>query len=207
MGIFDKITKIVGMVEKVGEIIDNVDEGNKSSNQNSSNNEKNAANKVKALVLSSVSRDVEAMEYADDCEYTITFKLNADFKEAKSHAGEVPMIYTYAPDSEYGEEGNMPCVTVQMDDEVYCAVEEFKEKGTFDGAIELIPLDGRFFFKAKREYYGDMMYFYGIDRCDGFWENNGLCMTYPKSYVGTENEVKLMNVLDEVARTYSEKKK
>jgi len=73
------------------------------------------------------------MEYANDCEYTITFKLNADFKEAKSHAGEVPMIYTYAPDSEYGEEGNMPCVTAQMDDEVIIDFEGFKDGVAFDG--------------------------------------------------------------------------
>lgn len=51
------------------------------------------------------------------------------------------------------------------------------------------------------------MYFYGLDRCDGFWENNGLCMVYPKRYVGTENEKKLMRVLDEVAESYREERK
>ena len=50
------------------------------------------------------------------------------------------------------------------------------------------------------------MYFYGMDRCQGFWENNGLCIVYPKSYVGTENEKKMMAVLDEVAESYCEKK-
>ena len=46
-----------------------------------------------------------------------------------------------------------------------------------------------------------MMYFYGFDRCNGFWENNGLCLVYPKAYVNTENELKLIGILDEVARS------
>ena len=50
------------------------------------------------------------------------------------------------------------------------------------------------------------MYFYGLDRCDGFWENNGLCMVYPQKYAGTDDEKRLMGVLDEVAATYKEEK-
>ncbi len=49
-----------------------------------------------------------------------------------------------------------------------------------------------------------MMYFYGLDRCDGSWENNGVCIVYQNEFVGTENEKKLMAVLDEVAESYSE---
>ena len=52
-----------------------------------------------------------------------------------------------------------------------------------------------------------MAYFYGIDRCDGFWLNNGICIVYPKSYVGTEDERKAMQVLDVVANSYVEIKK
>lgn len=47
--------------------------------------------------------------------------------------------------------------------------------------------------------------FYAMDRCDGFWENHGLCIVYPKSYTGTDKEVKLMSVLDEAADSYIEK--
>ena len=43
-----------------------------------------------------------------------------------------------------------------------------------------------------------------LDRLDGFWENNGICLVYPKSYVGTKDEKKLMQVLDEVAESYKE---
>lgn len=48
------------------------------------------------------------------------------------------------------------------------------------------------------------MYFYGLDRCDGAWENSGLCMVYPKAYVGTEDEAKLMQILDAAAASYRE---
>ena len=54
------------------------------------------------------------------------------------------------------------------------------------------------------EYFEDMVYFYGVDRCDGYWENNGLCMVYQKEYVGTENERTLMRILDEAAESYCE---
>jgi hypothetical protein len=68
-------------------------------------------------------------------------------------------------------------------------------------------LNGKFFFKAKKEYYGDMMYFYGFDRCDGFWENNGLCLVYPKSYVGTSDEEELIKMFDELVESYVEIRK
>lgn len=163
--------------------------------------------KLEDIVLASSSHIVEDEIYGDeDSKYLISFQVNDAFKEAKSHAGEADMLSTYAPEEEYGTEGAVPYLAVQMDDEVYCAVEEFKEKGTFTGAMEITPLSGNFYFKGKMEYYGDIMYFYGLDRSGGFWENNGLCMVYPKEYAGTENEQKLMRVLDEAAESYREEK-
>lgn len=63
------------------------------------------------------------------------------FKPAKSHAGEVELLCTYAPDTEYGEEGE-------------------------------------------------------------YWTKAGLCLVYEKAYVGTESEKKMMNILDEAARSF-----
>ena len=70
--------------------------------------------------------------------------------------------------------------------------------------MELTPLEGKFFFKVKMNYYNSIVYFYGLDRCDGFWKNNGLCMVYPKEYLNTESEAKLWRILDEAAQTYNE---
>lgn len=141
----------------------------------------------------------------EDRKYRISFWVNDAFKEAKSHS-DAEMLHTYAPADAYGSEGTFPYLAIQFDDEIYDAVEEFKETGTFSGAIELTALSGKFYFKAKMEYYGDMMYFYGLDRCDGAWENNGLCMVYQKAYMGTENERRLMQVLDEAAGSYREER-
>lgn len=162
------------------------------------------------IVLAPTSHTVEDEIYGDETDsgdyivYHVSFQVNDSFRETESHAGEVEMLHTYAPGSEYGEEGSYPYLAIQVDDSVYMAVEEFKEKGTITGALEMTPLSGKFYFKAKIEYYGDMMYFYGLDRCDGYWENSGLCMVYPKTYVGTENESKLMQILDEAAESYRE---
>lgn len=174
--------------------------------------ENNISNVKELIVLAPSSHTVEDEIYGEENDegeyivYRISFKVNDSFKEAKSHAGEVEMLNTYAPGSEYGEEGTYPYLAIQIDDAVYMAVEEFKEKGTFTGAMEITPLSGKFYFNAKMEYYGYIMYFYGMDRCDGIWENNGLCMVYPKAYAGTENEMKLMQVLDEAAESYCEEK-
>ena len=209
MGLFDKFKKVMDTVEKIGDIIETtVDTVNTVTTANTADSlNASQGNLVEELPLTSASRMVEDEECGDgDDEYKVTFQLNEDFRPADSHAGEVRFLHTYAPGEEYGEEGTRPYVAVLMDNDVYESVQEFKEKGTFAGAKELVALGGKFHFKAKKEYYGDMMYFYGIDRCQGFWENNGLCMVYPKSYVGTENEKKMMAVLDEAAETYCEEK-
>ena len=212
MGFFDKVVKVVDLISKAGEQIENVVESqkvaeNKNAVENQNSAENHQASKLEDIVISSSYHTVEEEEFAeDDSVYAISFSINDSFKEAESHAAEVIMLNTYAPDDEYGDEGKIPYVAIQVDDSVYEPVEEFKDTGTFKGAIELTPLSGKFYFKAKREYYGNIVYFYGLDRCDGFWQNNGLCMVYPKSYVGTENEVKLMRVLDEVAESYSERR-
>lgn len=166
-----------------------------------------AQNKVNDIVLARSSHIVKDEIYGDDdSRYILSFEVNDAFKEAKSHAGEVGMLSTYAPAGEYGTEGAVPYMAIQIDDEVYSAVEEFKEKGTFTRALEITKLSGKFYFKAKMEYYNNVMYFYGMDRCDGFWENSGLCIVYAKEYAGTQNEIKLMEVLDKAAESYREER-
>lgn len=54
------------------------------------------------------------------------------------------------------------------------------------------------------EYFDDMMYFYAFNANDkdDFLDMTGLCLVYQKEYVGTENEKKLMSVLDNAAKTF-----
>ena len=86
---------------------------------------------------------------------------------------------------------------------MYCAVEEYKAGKTFDGAISIEPQEGMFLFKAKRAYYDDRMYFYGFElENEEYWDKAGLCLVYPKEYIGTEDEEKLMQILDEAARSF-----
>lgn len=137
-------------------------------------------------------------------EYTgYGYVVNKSFKIAKSHAAEVDLLCTYAPKEDFGREGDIPYIAVQMDDEVYCAIEEYKENGTVEDVIYIEPLEGIFLFKAKKEYYGDIMYFYGFElENEEYWDKAGLCLVYPKEYVGTENEKKLMDVLDKAANSF-----
>ncbi|WP_297870700.1 hypothetical protein [uncultured Oscillibacter sp.] len=158
------------------------------------------------ILLAPSSHLAEEVFYGEDGEYRVSFRVNDAFRPAKSHAGEVEMLHTYAPDSEYGEEGACPSLAVQCDDEVYCAVEAYKETGTVPEALALTPLSGPFYFKARIEYYGNLMYFYGMDLCGGTLEHHGLCMVYPKALAGTEAEGKLTAVLDEAAESWSEER-
>jgi len=157
---------------------------------------------METMKLASVSRMIEE----DFLEYEVSYWVDAAFKPAKSHAGEVELLSTYAPDEEYGREGSVPYIAVQEDDAVFCAIEEFQENGTFHGAMELEPLSGKYLFRAKQEYYGDMMYFYGFECEDGYWQQAGLCLVYPKEFAGTESEKKLMEVLDEAAGSFEQKR-
>lgn len=194
MELFNKISKIINAIDTV-------------ANNEMTTKENNTTDGKEDIVLAPSSHIVEDDIYGDDDSvYHVSFKLNNAFKEASSHAGEVEMLNTYAPEDEYGEEGAYPYLAVQLDDAVYLAVEEYKKSGTFTGALDITPLNGKFYFKAKINYYEHIMYFYGLDRCDGFWENNGLCIVYPKVYAGTENEARLMQVLDEAAESYKEEK-
>ena len=158
---------------------------------------------MRTIKLASVSHMIED----DFSEYAAFYRVNAAFKPAKSHAGEVELLSTYAPDGEDGREGSIPYIAVQEDDAVFCAIEEFQENGTFEGAMEIEALSGKYLFRAKQQYYGDMMYFYGFVCEDGYWQQAGLCLVYPKEYAGTEDEKKLMEVLDEVAESFQQERK
>ena len=194
MELFNKISKIIKAMDT-------------AANNEMHREENNTMAVGEDIVLSSSSHIVEDDVYGNgDSVYHVSFQLNDTFKEAKSHVGEIELLNTYAPADEYGQEGTYPYLAIQLDDAVYRAVAEFKKSGTFTGALDITPLEGKFYFKAKMNYYQHMMYFYGLDRCDGFWENNGLCIVYPKSYAGTENEIRLMQVLDKAAESYQEKK-
>ena len=61
-------------------------------------------------------------------------------------------------------------------------------------------------FRAKRDYYGDMMYFYGFElEGEEYWDKAGLCLVYPKEYVGTKEEEKIMQILDEAAKSFGKR--
>lgn len=99
------------------------------------------------------------------------------------------MLHTYAPMNEYGEEGAIPYLAIQFDDEVYNAVEEFKEKGTFTDSIEITTLFHRFYFKAKMKYYEFIMSFYALDHCDGLGKQWSL-HCFPESVYRYKKRVK-----------------
>lgn len=165
---------------------------------------KHKVNKQGKEVVIEPANEVHAI-----CDEYIGYGYDVDeaFKPAKSHAGEVELLCTYAPDEEYGEEGATPYIAVQEDDKAYCAVEEYKESKTFDGAISIEPQEGLFLFRAKREYYGDIMYFYGFELGESeYWDKAGLCLVYAKEYVGTDSEERLQHILDEAAKRWGERK-
>lgn len=159
-------------------------------------------------IIAPVIEPVNEVHTISDEYISYGYDVDKAFKPTKSHAGEVALLCTYAPDDEDSDEGVTPYIAVMEDDKVYCAVEEYKESKTFDGAISIEPQDGMFLFRAKREYYGDIMYFYGFELEEGeYWDKAGLCLVYEKEYVGTEAEKRMMNILDEAARSFKKIRK
>ena len=161
---------------------------------------------MKNIILTNITEVISTEEFGEDFLYELSFSVDSSFQEAESHAAECVMLCTYAPGEDEGREGDIPYIAVLRDDYVYHAVESYKKTRKIPEAKELTPLSGRFLFKAKIDYYGDLMYFYGFDSCDGIGENHGLCLIYPKEYAGTENEKILMRLLDKTADSYKEEK-
>lgn len=132
----------------------------------------------------------------------LAYDIDTAFKQVRSHAGEVELVSVYAPDKEHGSEADEPYVAIQDDDVPYCAIDEYNENGTVKDAIELTPLEGKFLFKAKMDYFKELMYFYAFERAEDVFNQAGLCVVYPKSMQGTEDEKELMQLLDRVAESF-----
>lgn len=202
MGLFDGLKKVVDQLESVAR--DTIDDVTGTVNKAMDDHKNNTGGRFQ---LSGSKHWVEQTGYCDDdSEYEMKFFIDKAFENVDSCACEIEMVYVYAPNKQNIDETAKPYVAIFSENFAYQAVEEYKRGRTVSGATDLTPLNGRFYFKAKKEYHGDMIYFYGLDRFNGFWQNNALGVVYPKSYVGTIDEMKVMKMLDEVAESYTETK-
>lgn len=138
-----------------------------------------------------------------DIEVKATYEIPSDFEEFESHA-EPEMCYLYKfDDSDYSDiDLNKPYICITP--EFYDSVESFVNSGTVNGAISCEPVQiGKFFFKAKLNYRGEVVSLYGFKR--GSTEQNmALAMFYNPDVVGTPLETKLISILDHAAQTYTE---
>ncbi len=236
MGLFDKLKDITSAVSKVTDTARNVENLVKNPQDEAAriaeNAARRAANEAVNKAVNSVtqntagsnvnygvqqqqvslasSRTVTEEDCADDKDYIMTFSLSKDFVRFESHAGEVPVSFIYAPGkteetAEYSE--NEPCFGIYMDDSVYRAVESYKNTGIIPNAFETTPKEGNFLFSAKIPYHDGVIYFYGFDRCGGYWENNGIGVQYKRSIMGTPFESALVAAVDEAVRSYKEEVK
>lgn len=135
------------------------------------------------------------------------FMLCGDFVESKSHAGEVEILYVYAPDCDddyVGYSGAEPYFMITSGlDEICCSYDDFI--GINVDEIIKIDADDETEFYAEIDYYGDRMALYNFTRYLGNdKEYFTLCIVYSPDYVGTEYERHFMNVLKEAAETYRE---
>lgn len=199
------VASIIAKAEESRKFVPKSNKGKSSEIKKTSTDEK--------IILADTSHLAEDEFYGSgDSTYKVSFRINDSFCEFKSHAMEVAMLHVYAPgynpefDDDDIREDTVPSVSLLDDETIFEAVEDYKTKGTFDGAKELVPLSGMFRFKAKMPYYEHMMYFYAIDMCGGYLNNMGLCMIYPKSYENTDDEKKLISVLDKIAESYTEER-
>ena len=210
MSFFSSLKDIVDIVSKGAEIKDDIaDTINKGKQAIGKETEdKEAKSKI---ALSSVTHHLQWTNIGeDDSEYRIEYNVDSAFKEYDTHAAEATMSCLYSPDKDPytisdSELAMSPYIAVFSDDCVYCRTDEYKKTGSIKDAMEFATVnDSRFLFKAKVQNGNEVIYFYGFDSCDGYWANQGLGIAYHKSFLGTEDEKKLMRVLDDVAASYSE---
>ena len=160
--------------------------------------------KLPEIIVASGSHICEEDWDGENKVYHISFLVNDSFRPAKSHAAEVTALSTYSPGSEYGSEEDDIYICIMIDAGEYDVIDDFKEKGTVEGASYFQKLTGQFLFKARIKYYDSLMYFYALNMCDGFWDYSILAVSYPMEYDGTEDEQKLIKILDQAAESYKE---
>ena len=128
------------------------------------------------------------------------YEIDTSFKQIRSNAMEVEALAVYASEGRENKHSDVPCVMVLTDSGIYEAIETYNEKGLSEG---MKPANGMFLYKTLTEYYGDQLYYYAFEKDNkNSKEKLGLCMEYPKEYVGTDDEKVLMKVLDEVAESF-----
>ncbi|MGN0594131.1 MAG: hypothetical protein ACI4I6_03145 [Hominimerdicola sp.] len=223
MGLFDKISKAVKIAE------DFLDDG-KINNSNSSSSKsgqtavsnsakpynKPAVNNAKTTpqeVLASGSEPIGNMQIAENSFYDgadsntlikTHFEIPENFSEFDSNA-EPESCYMYMADEDFSLERPVFCITPE--DYAYNAVKEFRSSGKVSGVSDFQSVDDpndKALFKAKKtDYFGQTVYFYGVER--GIDRNPvGFSMIYCNDVIGTPLENKLMKILDHVVETYNE---
>ncbi|MGN1404302.1 MAG: hypothetical protein ACI4XB_08275 [Ruminococcus sp.] len=217
MGFFDAMKKIVGGAQQLKSQLDAIPDTPVPKTPQPSVRpvtipSAQAAKKTDAALLEtgsipakpSVKRSTCA--YRDDDKYVVTFQLSGDFVEFNSHC-ELDPSYQYEPDcneeyTEYLE--HHPEIFFGAPDTVYDTIEAYRLNGTAGKDFTRLE-NGTFLFKARTEYFGDVLWMYAFSEQSAM-EGDAVCLQYHPDIVGTPLEQKLIAALDEAAMTYTESK-
>lgn len=202
MGFFSSLNKVMNAANQIMDMVDDLSSNASQVSENITN--------VPTLNLASGYHEVSISDFAsdqngEDVEYSVSIKINDAFVDDDCGAAEVSMYCPYAPNGEYGADGDdLLYFAIINDQTIYSAIEEFKNTGKISNAYECMALDGKYLCKAKMNYGDNIVYLYGIDRCGGYWENSALCMVYKKMFLGTETEKTIMKMMDDIVESYAE---
>lgn len=210
----DHATDLIG--EKANAVIENLFGSNTYQTNTAQASARPAATQVPSRAKPSVKRSYETYMYDSengDKEYKVlvSFMLSGDFVLSRTNAGEIEKLYLYDPDcseefTPYELNDPRPYIFISPDiDEVYCSVNDYLESGKVNNAVWVQPSEHpNMLFRAKFDYYGDIMVMYGYKRYDG--TPCGLCLVYKKDLDGTELCGRLLTQLDEAAASCREEK-
>lgn len=212
MGFFDSLKKIFDTVEEISKTASASD--NKAAAAPKTAPAAKPANKTPGNILNSgdipakpsVQRKTSFFggETGDD-KFDVTFMLSGDFIEFNSHC-ELDPAFQYEPDNneDYTEyKQHYSCIFFGEPDEIYDAVEEYREKGTVGRDFRKIE-NGTYLFAATVDYCGDNLRIYAFSGNTAKGEHSAVALQYCKDLEGTALEKKLIAALDEAAETYSE---
>lgn len=149
-------------------------------------------------------------EYASGGGEEICFRcrmlMDKSFEEFDPGSAEITLSYGLGAKGLLPEDSDIQ-IMVDCGSHAFRRIKEYREKGTFEGAGEIWRMAGRTLFRAdcRLTTANKRMYFYALDRCGGFWEDNGICLIYPEELHGTELESRLRTALDIAANSYEER--
>ena len=136
--------------------------------------------------------------------FQMSYTVSDQFLPRISNSSELEMISFLISNEQTKDIGSFPYIAIIESELIQLYVDDFLSKTKNDSIFKVT--NNKFLFKAKVQYYNDIIYFYAFERKDSFKGYAGFSLVYPNTILGTEYENILIEEFDNVSETFKQEK-